>query len=121
MPKKRKADSSFWQKTKTPKTFYLEIFLGKKGEILKHEEKEGGIFEIRRSAKQMNNTDVCAMMNGAIKELMRGIQIAAELINQHSRSQRYQHNEIPGERAGAAGDGGGLGRGCRHCKRQASS
>lgn len=49
----------------------------------------------------MYNTDPREMINGAIKELMRGILIAAEPINQLSRALE-ERNEKAGQRAGAA-------------------
>lgn len=48
------------------------------------------------SAKRMYNTDPREMINGAIKELMRGILIAAEPINQPSRALE-ERNEKAGQ------------------------
>lgn len=58
------------------------------------EYKRGGNLKRSRSAK-LYDTDPREMINGAIKELMRGIQIASEPINQG-----YRRNEKPGQRAG---------------------
>lgn len=60
------------------------------------------------SAERMYNTDPREMINGAIKELMRGILIAAEPINQLSRALE-ERNEKAGQRAGGLLRGWGRG------------